>query len=273
MLVCGLLAVGAATRAYAGFDPPRVPAGFVRQIPRPGIWIQDAPPVLYVGGAGSARQVLLCWKEPPPDLAAAAAKIVSEPTDSCLVEWTGEDGGRVKEYWRLDRALGLLVSPDPMTWYVQTYGQGYWGFECKALGVQTSGREYSPLNLDRSADDAALRALNAPPAHLGVPDSLGPGPHPARNDSVWVERLPEAMGKVPPEYPDEAQRLGEDGDVLIKALIDKDGKVAETYVIQSCPDFDGAALAAIKQWQFKPALSRGQAVAVWVMVPFRFTIH
>jgi TonB family protein len=36
---------------------------------------------------------------------------------------------------------------------------------------------------------------------------------------------------------------------------------------------DAAAVAAVRQWVFKPALSNNKPVAVWVAVPVRFTLH
>jgi TonB family protein len=36
---------------------------------------------------------------------------------------------------------------------------------------------------------------------------------------------------------------------------------------------DAAALSAVKQWVFKPALSNNKPVAVWVAVPERFSLH
>ena len=34
---------------------------------------------------------------------------------------------------------------------------------------------------------------------------------------------------------------------------------------------DAAAIAAVKQWVFKPALSNNKPVAVWVAVPVKFS--
>jgi len=39
------------------------------------------------------------------------------------------------------------------------------------------------------------------------------------------------------------------------------------------PMLDAAAITAVKQWVFKPALSNNKPVAVWVAVPVKFTLH
>jgi len=92
---------------------------------------------------------------------------------------------------------------------------------------------------------------------------------------VYVEELPEAITKVSPTYPDLAREAGVDGVVLVQALVGKDGHVKDARIQpgKSIPMLDGAALAAVKQWVFKPALSNNKPVAVWVAVPVRFSLH
>jgi protein TonB len=96
---------------------------------------------------------------------------------------------------------------------------------------------------------------------------------PKFGEYVYVEELPEAITKVPPVYPDIAREAGVDGTVLVQALVDKNGRVKDVRVQKSIPMLDPAAIAAVKQWVFKPALSNNKPVAVWVAVPVRFTLH
>jgi protein TonB len=96
---------------------------------------------------------------------------------------------------------------------------------------------------------------------------------PRFGEYVYVEELPEAITKAQPVYPDLAREAGVDGTVLVQALVGKDGKVKDTRIVKSIAMLDGAALAAVKQWVFKPALSNNKPVAVWVAVPVKFTLH
>jgi protein TonB len=96
---------------------------------------------------------------------------------------------------------------------------------------------------------------------------------PKFGDYVYVEELPEAITKVPPSYPDLAREAGVDGQVVVQALVGKDGRVKDTRVVKSIAMLDEAAVAAVKQWVFKPALSNNKPVAVWVAVPVRFSLH
>lgn len=96
---------------------------------------------------------------------------------------------------------------------------------------------------------------------------------PKFGEYVYVEELPEAITKSTPAYPDIAREAGVDGTVMVQALVGKDGKVHDTKVVKSIPMLDQAAVAAVKQWVFKPALSNNKPVAVWVAVPVRFSLH
>jgi len=49
--------------------------------------------------------------------------------------------------------------------------------------------------------------------------------------------------------------------------------VVDTKVVKSIPMLDAAAVACVRQWIFKPALSKGQPVSVWVAVPVKFSLH
>ncbi len=96
---------------------------------------------------------------------------------------------------------------------------------------------------------------------------------PKFGEYVYVEELPEAITKVPPVYPDIAREANVDGTVVVQALVGKDGHVKDTRVVKSVQMLDDAAIAAVKQWVFKPALSNNKPVAVWVAVPVKFSLH
>lgn len=96
---------------------------------------------------------------------------------------------------------------------------------------------------------------------------------PKLGDYVYVEELPEAVTKVAPDYPDLARSANVDGTVLVQALVGKDGRVKDAKVVKSIAMLDAAAVAAVRQWVFKPALSNNKPVAVWVAVPVRFTLN
>jgi protein TonB len=95
----------------------------------------------------------------------------------------------------------------------------------------------------------------------------------AHGDSIFVDVLPEAIGRVPPEYPTQARVDGVSGTVLVIALISTDGRVIDAFVRDSIPELDRAAMEAVRQWKFKPASTAGKPLAVWVGIPVKFTLR
>ena len=85
---------------------------------------------------------------------------------------------------------------------------------------------------------------------------------------------PFAVTKVEvPQYPDAARAAGVQGTVQLQAFVKTDGTVGDVRVTRSIPGLDEAAMACVRQWTFKPALTAGKPVEAWVGIPVRFTIH
>src|SRR5262249_31223859 len=95
---------------------------------------------------------------------------------------------------------------------------------------------------------------------------------PKLGETVYIEKLPQAITKVAPDYPELARAANAEGTVMVSALVGKDGRVKDVRVVKSIPMLDASALAAVKQWTFEPARAHQQPVAVWVSVPVRFTL-
>lgn len=139
-----------------------------------------------------------------------------------------------------------------------------------------------PAPGDTSRADSERRKQMNTPTTGGITVAPLPPPGPVDSDSnvlpkfgdyVYVEEHPEALTRVSPAYPDEARRAGVDGTVMVQALVLRDGNVGDTRIVKSVPGLDDAAVAAVRQWRFKPGMAKGQPVAVWVGVPVRFTLH
>jgi protein TonB len=90
---------------------------------------------------------------------------------------------------------------------------------------------------------------------------------------VYVEELPEAITRVPPVSTGAIRRSGVEGTVILRALVGSDGRVADVRIMKSIPELDEAAVAAVRQWVFKPARSKGQPVPVWVAIPVKFSLQ
>jgi periplasmic protein TonB len=90
---------------------------------------------------------------------------------------------------------------------------------------------------------------------------------------VPFEKEPVVIKKVEPIYPEIAQKAGLEGSVYAKLWITKDGKVREVVIMKSDSEiFNQAVIDAAKQWLFTPAMMKNGPVAVWLAVPFNFTL-
>lgn len=105
------------------------------------------------------------------------------------------------------------------------------------------------------------------------PGAFGGDDEPGMEDYVAVEVEPVPIKQVAPEYPRIAREAEIEGKVIVKALVDKEGKVSKVVVVDGPEIFQSAALAAAKQWVFKPAIMGGKPVKVWVAIPFRFRLN
>lgn len=75
-----------------------------------------------------------------------------------------------------------------------------------------------------------------------------------------------------PVYPAAVLKAGVQGEVICDLLIAPDGNVKDVRVLQSVPLLDQAAVDAVRQWQFTPALLNGAPIPVVVTVTVSFTI-
>jgi protein TonB len=79
--------------------------------------------------------------------------------------------------------------------------------------------------------------------------------------------------QVRPVYPQLAWKAGIQGKVRFAALIDETGAVDQLKLISGNRLLVGAAMDAVKQWRYLPALRNGLAVPVSTTIEIPFTIR
>jgi TonB family protein len=85
-----------------------------------------------------------------------------------------------------------------------------------------------------------------------------------------AEPLP--LRKVDPKYPPNAVAENIEGEVILYAVIRRDGTVDSIQLVKGVdPQLDGNAMRALAQWKFQPALRNGEPVDLEAIVhiPFR----
>ena len=128
------------------------------------------------------------------------------------------------------------------------------------------------------ADEISAVKVIAPAVH----DSIQPNVQPAvAAPSSALDQMPEFPGGMEAlntylrnniRYPQEAQKAGIQGRVIIQFIISKDGSITDAEVVESVdPQLDAEGLRLIKNMpRWKPGMRKGQAIRVKQTLPIRF---
>ncbi len=96
-----------------------------------------------------------------------------------------------------------------------------------------------------------------------------------KQNVIPVIKDPNHRHMTPPHYPMRAAELGQQGEVLLYVLVDEYGETKDIKVEASSGHrlLDSAALRAVQDWKFEPAMKDGQAILSWVEQPVNFTLQ
>jgi protein TonB len=132
---------------------------------------------------------------------------------------------------------------------------------------------------ERSDAPSAPGTAAAEPDRAGVTGAVphgiagGVGDAPLRLSSVASP--PELVERVVPEYPARARAQEIEGQVVLEVVLDRAGRPEpDVRVLKSVALLDAAAIAAVRQWRFRPARDAdGRPVRVIMEVPVRFVLR
>ncbi len=135
----------------------------------------------------------------------------------------------------------------------------------------SDGKAFS-LPIERLDETSRKRATEA------APPPKPTSPPPKNNDGVTdtpdTPAQVKPQGRVTPVYPKELREQGITGEVVVSFIVDENGKVTSAEIFRSSdPRFNKAALDAVSQWRFEPALKDGVPVRTRVRAPLGFAIR
>src|SRR5215813_1980730 len=78
--------------------------------------------------------------------------------------------------------------------------------------------------------------------------------------------------KVEPKYPPLALAARIWGEVVLQAIISKDGEIKELSLVRGHPMLAPAAIGAVRQWRYRPFLLNGEPVEVETTVTVTFLL-
>lgn len=123
-------------------------------------------------------------------------------------------------------------------------------------------------------------ALSSPPAAASAPAAYPLASEaPAENNSSAASDALSGAGlagmllqKVIPVYPAAARREGVQGQVVLKAVIGKDGTIAQLRPMQGPQALTAAAMEAVQHWRFRPYELKGKPVEVETDIRVNFAL-
>ncbi len=118
--------------------------------------------------------------------------------------------------------------------------------------------------------DPEIGARHREPAVLpNEPPSTG---DPPQGEFVYYEEPPTEVSRPELVYPEAARQARVEGKVILHVLVGRDGSVKNVRVARGVMGLNEAALKWATGFVFKPALSEGKAVAVWIELPVEFRL-
>ena len=135
----------------------------------------------------------------------------------------------------------------------------------------------TPIEIDDDIMPDEITIAEAPPdlaipAGPSAPTQTSPGQESNAAGFAVSEEIPKKLNNVIPEYPAMAERAGVEGSVTLKVLVGVSGSVDSVEVVSGPKIFIESAVDAAKRTRFVPAKYNGEAVASWVLMPFRFML-
>jgi TonB family protein len=105
---------------------------------------------------------------------------------------------------------------------------------------------------------------------LGVGRENGPG----SSANVSTITQPRYLDTPRPGYPEIARREGREGRVLLRVLVDDQGRTKTVEINSSSGNeaLDRAAAEAVKRWHFHPARYEDKAIESWLRIPIEFRL-
>jgi len=98
-------------------------------------------------------------------------------------------------------------------------------------------------------------------------------PEPARNVRTSVIMEGNLIHRVQPEYPFMAKQLRLQGAVVLKAVISREGTIERMTVLAGDVRLAASALAAVRQWRYRPYYLNHEPVEVETQITVNFVLE
>ncbi len=125
-----------------------------------------------------------------------------------------------------------------------------------------------------AAPEPALAPTPPPPAPIAVTPPPQPAPVTIAPPVIPPNFNADYLDNPPPAYPAFSRRVGEQGKVMLRVLVNAKGTADKVELRSSSGStrLDDAAIDSVKRWRFVPARQGDQPVPAWVLIPITFSL-
>ncbi len=139
----------------------------------------------------------------------------------------------------------------------------------------------APANTAITPQPAPVELPKSEPVKISAPanENVPPKPDPPAVEPprtstpafIPVEKDPQIVKLEKPEFPSVVSKMGIEGQVVVRVLIDPSGKPLDSQILKSTNSvFEQPVIDAVMKSQFIPAQMGQGPVAAWLTIPFKF---
>ena len=141
--------------------------------------------------------------------------------------------------------------------------------DAELASVSVSGDIGKTVIVGARPSNGPLLVAVTPREPSSVPDGPGEG-----DVKVGGEvKPPVLLKRVEARYPDKLRGEKKSGVVVIQTTVDERGRISNPAIVRhSEPEFDAAALEALRQWEYAPATLNEKPVPVQIKIAINFTV-
>ncbi len=138
------------------------------------------------------------------------------------------------------------------------------------MGVQVPA---PPVFVESSAGTSGASGDSG--AGMGFGGGIGDGAGEGAYSTGELDAQPRLMHSPAPVYPQQAKRQRREGEVLVRLILDREGRVIDCRVLPGKDEdlFGQATLDAVRRWRFTPGTRGGANVFTRVDVPVVFALE
>jgi TonB family protein len=238
-----------------------------RLAPEPRMW--GAGPLMFTLDSGTTSPVLKSGAMP------SGQRLAGD--EIVLLQFTVGPGGEVSDIQPIEgkdstslSALTKSLSSWKFTPASNTTGPA--AVTGKVLFIK--GEDYFRYQVSNAFRDSGSphRPEPNPPDAPAGPKTFITIKVPVRTDLEPEEAMKELVDRVAPEYPPEEKAAHIQGTVSLLVSIGKDGSVTDVKEISGPRELIPAAIAAVKQWRYRPIIARGQPTEASTVVDIPFKL-